>query len=107
MPSVSKGISQSKKQIRTLRKISPLTFSMLTYLVRINPLNRAKSARKIKIIKEVSRAAEDENRVTAMTSLPKISTLFLKKKKKTFLKLSTSTISGKVITLSSISKKKI
>lgn len=107
MPSISKGISQPKKKIKTLRKINPLIFSGLTCLVGKNLFTRAKSTRKTKTTKKIFSIVKNKNRVIVIILLPQVLRSFLKKKKKTFSRLSISTASEKVITLSNVLKKKI
>lgn len=107
MPSVFEDTSQLKRKIKTPKRISLLIFFLLTYLMKSNLPIRTRSTKKTKITKEVHSAVEDKNGVAVMISLPQVSISFLKKKKKTFLKLSDFTISKKIITPSNVLRKKI
>lgn len=83
---------------KTLKKTSPLTFSLLTCLVR-SPTTRVRLTRKTRTIKEVLSIIKDKNRVTATTFLPQIPTLFLRKMMRTSPQLNISIIGKKVIIL--------
>lgn len=104
MLSVFEGINQQKKRIRTLRRISLLIFPLLICLVENNPSTRAKPIRKLRPTKKVFNT-KNKNRIAAIALLPLIPILFLKKKK-IFCRLNALTIGKKIITLSSVLKKR-
>lgn len=91
MSNVFKGIDQQKKRIKIPKSTNSLTDLLLIYLVENNPLTRTRPIRKIEIIKEVS-SIKDKNKVITMTLL------FLRRKKKIFHRLNTSTAKKKAIT---------
>lgn len=111
MPSVFEDIDLQKRKIKTLRRISPLTFFLLTYLVGSNsnhpPPIKAKPAKKTKTTKEFLGAVGSKNRIAVMILLQQVSISFSRKKRRTSCTLNTSTTEKKIITLTNIFRTKI
>lgn len=63
MPNISEVINQQKKKIKILRKISPLTPFLLTYLIGSNNFStiRARLTKKTRTTKKVLNTMVDKN----------------------------------------------
>lgn len=106
MLSVSKGTDQPKKRIRTLGKISLLALLMLRCLVKSNLPIKTRLIKRIRITKEIPGVIKNKDRIAIINSLLQVSISFLKRKKKTFSRSSAFISGGKVITISSVLKKR-
>ena len=104
MSSISKGIDQWKRKIRTLEKISLSTFSLLMYIVGSKYLlfNRTKTGTN----KEVFATMVDGDRDKIKTLLQQVSTLLARRKNKISPMSNTSTIEGKAILPTSVLRKR-
>lgn len=108
MPYIFMIISQLKKKIRTLGKISLLTFSLLIHLVKSNNILSIKLIKKTKITKEVFGIMIDKIKIIAKIYLQLVSILLLKRKKKKIISfvLNVFSIRGKAIMPTSVLKKR-
>lgn len=96
----------TKKKMKDVKKINPLTPPLLIYLVRNNNFLLTKLSKKPKTTKEVFDTIVNKDWVKAKTPIEQVLTLLSKKKKKTSLLSNTFFIKKKAITPTNIFKKK-
>ena len=104
MPSVSEGTDQRKRKIKTLGRITPLISSLLTYPV--GSRHPPPIWKKTRTTKEVFGTLVNEDKDEAKTPLWQIWTLLLKKKKKISPMSNTFTTEGRVISPTSVFKRR-
>ena len=98
MQTIFKDINLQKRRRKTPKKINLLTFYLLTQLIESTPNNllsiRARPAKKTKTSKEIFGAVVSRDKIATMTSLQQVFKT-LRRKEKTFLTLSISTVKKK------------